>query len=31
MVWGGNCFAGRMDLYVFDQSTLTALRYRDDI
>ena len=29
MVWGGICLAGRTD--VFDQGTLTALRYRDDI
>jgi len=31
MVWGGICLAGRTDLYVFDQGTLTALRYRDVI
>ena len=31
MVWDGICLAGRSDLYVFDQGTWTALRYRDDI
>ena len=31
MVWGGICLSGRTDLYVFDQGTLTAMRYRDDI
>jgi len=30
-VWGELCLAGRTDLYVFDQGTLTALRHRDDI
>ena len=31
MVWGGIRLAGRADLYVFDQGTLTALMYGDDI
>ena len=31
MVWGGISYEGRMDLYVINGGTLTALRYQDKI
>ena len=31
MVWGGICFKGHTNLHVIPNSTLTVVRYRDEI